>query len=80
MATLTVKNIPDDLYERLKQSAAEHRRSINSEIIVCLENTLRSRRVDPAAFVARIDALQKRVAVPPLTDDILRKAKTEGRP
>ena len=26
MATLTIKNIPDELYERLKQSAAQQRR------------------------------------------------------
>ncbi len=25
MATLTLKNIPDDLYERLRQRAAAHR-------------------------------------------------------
>jgi len=33
MATVTVENIPDELYERLKASARANRRSINSEII-----------------------------------------------
>lgn len=33
--TLTLKNIPDDVYQRLKRSASEHRRSLNSEAIVC---------------------------------------------
>ena len=34
--TLTLKNIPDEVYERLKHSAALHRRSLSSEAIVCL--------------------------------------------
>lgn len=36
-ATLTLKNIPDAVYERLKRSAEAHRRSVNSEAIACLE-------------------------------------------
>ena len=43
MATLTIKNIPDEVYEQLKQRAARHRRSVNSEVIVCLEKVLGSR-------------------------------------
>lgn len=35
--TLTVKKIPDEVYERLKHSAKMNRRSMNSEAIVCLE-------------------------------------------
>ena len=38
--TLTLKNIPDDVYDRLKRSAAAHLRSMNSEAIVCLEAVL----------------------------------------
>ncbi len=38
--TLTLKNIPDEVYDRLKVSAATHRRSLNSEAIVCLEAAL----------------------------------------
>ncbi len=33
MATVTVKNIPDELYDRLKSVAEINRRSINSEIL-----------------------------------------------
>ena len=76
---LTVKNIPSDLYDRLKNSAAEHRRSVNSEVIFCLEQTLRCERVDPDAFLARVDALQEQLSVPPLTDAILAAAKKERR-
>ena len=31
---LTLKNIPNEVYERLKLSAVAHRRSMNSEAIV----------------------------------------------
>ena len=40
MPAITVKNIPDDLYENLKLAAQVNHRSINSEIIACLEKEL----------------------------------------
>jgi plasmid stability protein len=33
MATITLKNVPDDLYRRLKEEAARNRRSLNQEVI-----------------------------------------------
>lgn len=80
MATLTVKNIPDDLYEKLKQRAKAHNRSLNREIIVCVQEALESRRVDPESFLARIEELHRKMQAPPLTDKMLRKARVEGRP
>lgn len=41
MAKLTIKNIPDDLYELIKQSAAAHNRSINNELIAGLEKVFK---------------------------------------
>jgi len=32
MPTMTIKNIPEDIYLRIKQSALEHGRSINNEV------------------------------------------------
>ena len=80
MPSLTIKSIPDELYQRLKQSASEHHRSMNREVIVCLERFLLSRRIEPGAFLARVDALREKVALPPLTEKILRSAKSAGRP
>lgn len=80
MPTLTIKNVPPDLHERLKQSALENRRSINSEAIVCLERALSVRRIDPEVVLARIKALQEQAPLPWLTDEFLRRAKEEGRP
>jgi plasmid stability protein len=39
--TLTLKNIPDEVYALLRAQANSNRRSLNSEAIVCLESVLR---------------------------------------
>ena len=51
MATFTVKNIPDELYARLKSVAEINRRSINSEIIMCIEHAVVSRQIDPETML-----------------------------
>lgn len=56
--TLTLKNIPDVVYVRLKASAEAHRRSMNSEAIVCLEAVLLPTRVSPTERLARARALR----------------------
>lgn len=80
MPTLTIKSIPDELYRSLKRNATEHRRSINSEVIVCLERSLKGRRVDPEAVLARAEKLRRRLSLPPLNDRLLRAARSRGRP
>lgn len=80
MATITIKNIPDDLYERLKQSAETHRRSINSEVIVYLERSLLSQRVSPEATLARARQLREKIGEYRLADDELTTLKAAGRP
>ena len=56
--TLTLKNVPDAVYERLKASAELHRRSMNSEAIVCLEAVLVPTRVSSAERLARARELR----------------------
>ena len=56
--TLTLKNIPDPVYERLKAAATLHRRSMNSEAIVCLEAVLLPTRVAPTERLARARELR----------------------
>jgi plasmid stability protein len=80
MPSLTIKSIPDTLLEQLRQSAIAHRRSLNSEVLVRLERSLGSTQIDPDAFLARVQALHRRVSLPPLTDELLEQARTEGRP
>lgn len=56
--TLTLKNIPDDLYERLKVAAEMHRRSLNSEAIVCLETVLTPTKIAPSERLERARRLR----------------------
>ena len=80
MKTITVKSIPDDLYEQLKQSARENRRSINSEIITCIERTIQSRKhEDIDNLLARARRLRSRTEASQLTDDEFNERKKSGR-
>ena len=56
--TLTLKNIPDKVYERLKVVAEMHRRSLNNEAIVCLETVLVPSSVKPSERLARARELR----------------------
>jgi antitoxin FitA len=40
MATLYVENIPDDLYEALRQRARQNRKSIAAEVLSLLEDNV----------------------------------------
>lgn len=80
MATVTLKNIPDELYDQIKQSARTNRRSINSEIIMCIEMTLRGRKIDPAKVIAAARALRRRTSGHLFTEKEITKAKNTGRP
>lgn len=79
MPTITVKNIPMDLYTHLKQSAGLNHRSINSEIIVCIEQVLHSQRVLPETVLIRAQQLREKTRKHPITEAVLTKAKMAGR-
>ena len=55
---ITLKNIPDDLYARLKLSAAVHRHSLSFEAIVCLEKVLFPKKVAASERIARARELR----------------------
>jgi hypothetical protein len=79
MTTYTVKNIPPNIYEKLKRSAELNRRSINSEIIFCIENTVQSQAVDSEVVLRRARKLRRLTENVPITDDELKMAKEDGR-
>jgi plasmid stability protein len=80
MATITVKNIPDAVYGRLKAAAESNRRSINSEIIIRLERSLGSHRVPTKQLMARISQLCDTFEGKTINPDELDAARREGRP
>ncbi len=79
MPTITVKNVPPDLYECLKRSAEANRRSINSEVIVCIERVVRSRKRHPEAILAGARRLREKTTGYPIDDDEFTDAKAVGR-
>jgi len=80
MPTITVKNIPPEMYEKLKMAAQINRRSINSEIIACIERAVGSHVVDPDALLAEARRLRAKTAAHPINDRGLARAKAAGRP
>lgn len=80
MASVTIKNIPDELYEQLKESANAHHRSINSELIVCLERVLMPTKVNAEERLATAQELRSRVNAKRIDVSELDAAKRVGRP
>jgi len=77
--TLTLKNIPDEVYARLKRSAEAHRRSMNSEAIVCLETALSVRRTTPAERIVRARELRAALPAGKFPAREIDASKREGR-
>ena len=80
MPALTIKNIPDELYAKLKKAAETHHRSLNSEILYCVERTLESHKIDVSEQLAVARVLRAKTATHTLTDEEINAAKNEGRP
>jgi plasmid stability protein len=81
MATLTLKNVPEDLVERLKQEAAQNRRSLNQETLARLERTLGPRHPTAEEALAILRRVHEQFAgIEPLTDEFLDLVKNDGRP
>lgn len=78
--TLTLKRIPDDVYERLKLAAARHRRSLNSEAIVCLEAVLAPAKLAPGERIARARRLRAGLGAVEFDAGVIDRLKREGRP
>ena len=79
MPTMTIKNIPGPLYERLKQAAAMHRRSLNSEILYCLEESLAPRKRNVAELVEKARRVREKTAHYRLDNEELDRARNAGR-
>lgn len=61
MPTLTIKKVPQDLYEKLRERAALHRRSMNSEAIACLEQLLFPTSRELGRLIAEAEKLDREV-------------------
>ena len=63
MATsITLKNIPDHVYNSLRTAADAHHRSLNGEIIACLEQSLLPAKSNTNEQLASARALRQTLA------------------
>lgn len=79
MATVTIKNIPDDVYEKFREIAKSNQRSVNSEIIwlITREVELGSLPVDEVLSEAAV--LRELTAHYRIDNETLTAWKQEGR-
>lgn len=76
MTSILIKNLPQDLHQRLKQRARRNRRSMSAEAIVILEDVLGG---PPRQWtLEEIDALRVRPGKP-ITREFVERAKRTGR-
>ena len=80
MPAITLKNIPDSLYAQLKTAARLHHRSLNSEILYCVERTLGTHKINVSEHIEMARTLRAKTLRHNLTDQELNDFKNEGRP
>lgn len=76
MPTLHIRNVPVDLYDRLREAAQTNGRSLNAEVLVCLARALGTRQDDGARlerFEARRTRMRAALAdVSPAPEELIR--------
>jgi plasmid stability protein len=79
MATLTLKDLPVDLHRKLKARAEQNGRSLNREVIECLEASFGATMIDVDAVIAEARAI-RRTLKHRLTNREIDRLKRQGRP
>jgi plasmid stability protein len=62
-SNLSIKNVPDELMEHLRQRAARHHRSLQGELMAIIEESVRSNEhLTPEKLLAQVRNLGLRTA------------------
>ena len=80
MPMLTIKGMPDDLYRTLKKRAERNHRSLNGEIIACLERVVETPTLDVDRWLANVQRLKSEAKLPRVSKAQLARLKNQGRP
>lgn len=81
MASLTLKDIPEDLHTALKAEAEAHGRSLTKEVYVRLRLSIAEKRAGNAdEHLRKARSLQRQMKGLHLDEAFLAAAKREGRP
>ncbi|RJP51964.1 MAG: Arc family DNA-binding protein [Anaerolineaceae bacterium] len=79
MVTITIKNIPEEIYERIKTQAKVNHRSINGEILSILEQAISIPPIDVEETLKRAKKIRELTAHYVITADEIEKFINEGR-
>ena len=80
MANLTLKNLDDWIYARLRQRAQTHRRSIVAEATVILEQALAAPPLNEVERLEKAQALRKASSAYIASHEAFEQRLEEGRP
>lgn len=58
MTSITIRNIPEALQKKLKKRSKINRRSLNSEILACLEDYLMPQRADAEELLKKAEEIK----------------------
>ncbi len=79
MATITLHNLPSRLLDRLTRQAELSHRSLDNEIIACIERAINPKSKDRETVLKQIRELRTRTGTFNLTDEELEQAIHAGR-
>lgn len=78
MNNITVRNIPNNIHKKLKKRSELSRRSINSEIIACLEEVLLTNKTEVEKLLLKSKEIKNNINFE-ISIEELEKAKNYGR-
>lgn len=77
--TITLKNVTPELHLALKERAASSKRSLNQEVLYCLESTVKTTQRDAKEILDQVRKIRERSKGPELTQEWILKGIVEGR-
>lgn len=81
MSTMTIRNIPEELVDGLKKVAKRHRRSVNQQVLVLLEEACLGKSRGPDDVEEELRAIRgMRHGLPVMSQAEIEAAKIDGRP
>ena len=78
MPSITIRNIPEDIYQQLKDRAKINRRSINNEVIHLMERSMESNQVNTEEILYKAKNYRKKLKGS-LTESDIEDAINNGR-
>ncbi len=79
MATLYVRNFPDDLYEKLRDLAKANHRSLSAQVIVLIEEALKHEELREQRLQALDNMARRRATLEPSSGPDSLEDIREGR-